>query len=362
MSKYKVCVYAIAKNEAKFVKRWLDSMGEADEIYVLDTGSTDETFDLLRSGGATVVRKEISPWRFDAARNLSLEMVPQDADICVCTDLDEVFHSGWREKAEEIWERGAELLRYRYTWSFNDDGSEGTVFYIDKIHSRHNFMWVNPVHEILRYTGEGEPRHLIAGMQLDHLPDPTKSRGQYLGLLEMSVEEDPNNDRNMHYLGREYMFYGRWNECIRTLKRHLAMETAVWRDERSASMRFISRACEALNDAAEAESWLYRAAAEAPYLREPWIELAGLMYRSGDFEGTLYFALKSLAISERPKTYITEPAAWGIAPYDYASLGYHYTQRHKNAIDMVDKALEIEPTNERLIKNREFMLNALRDE
>ena len=34
----KVCVYAICKNEAQFVRRWMDSMGEADQIVVLDEG------------------------------------------------------------------------------------------------------------------------------------------------------------------------------------------------------------------------------------------------------------------------------------------------------------------------------------
>ena len=39
MEKWKVCVYAICKNEAKFVRRWMDSMREADWVVVLDTGS-----------------------------------------------------------------------------------------------------------------------------------------------------------------------------------------------------------------------------------------------------------------------------------------------------------------------------------
>ena len=38
----KIVVYAICKNESKFIKRWYESMKEADSIYVLDTGSTDE--------------------------------------------------------------------------------------------------------------------------------------------------------------------------------------------------------------------------------------------------------------------------------------------------------------------------------
>ena len=97
---YRVCVYAICKNESQFVERFMDSMSEADDIVVLDTGSTDGTPELLRSLGASVTEETISPWRFDTARNRSMELIPPEADICVCTDLDEVFHLGWRELLE----------------------------------------------------------------------------------------------------------------------------------------------------------------------------------------------------------------------------------------------------------------------
>lgn len=47
----KVCVYAICKNESQFVERWMASMGEADAVVVLDTGSTDDTVERLRAAG-----------------------------------------------------------------------------------------------------------------------------------------------------------------------------------------------------------------------------------------------------------------------------------------------------------------------
>ena len=56
--------------------------------------------------GAHVTVEAITPWRFDVARNRSLDLVPADADLCVCTDLDEVFQPGWREKVEEAWTQG----------------------------------------------------------------------------------------------------------------------------------------------------------------------------------------------------------------------------------------------------------------
>ena len=66
----KICVYAIAKNEEKFVKRWMDSMNEADFVVVLDTGSTDNTAKILKEYGAIVKTEIISPWRFDVALSL----------------------------------------------------------------------------------------------------------------------------------------------------------------------------------------------------------------------------------------------------------------------------------------------------
>ena len=91
MKKLKICVYAISKNEEKFVERWMKSVSEADEVYVLDTGSTDNTPKLLKDLGAKVTIKEIKPWRFDVARNESLNLVPENCDICVCIDIDEVI-------------------------------------------------------------------------------------------------------------------------------------------------------------------------------------------------------------------------------------------------------------------------------
>jgi len=83
LKKHKVCVYAITKNEEKFVKRWVESMKEADKIIVLDAGSDDNTVELLKKYGVEVYVKEIKPWRFDIARNESLKLIPEEYDICV---------------------------------------------------------------------------------------------------------------------------------------------------------------------------------------------------------------------------------------------------------------------------------------
>ena len=143
MSRYKIYVYAICKNEEKFADRWMDSMGEADGVIVTDTGSDDGTVERLRRRGAVVYIDEVRPWRFDKARNISLDHVPGDADICVCTDLDEVFEKDWRDKLENAWTPEAKSGKYIYNWSLKPDGSPDVQIYYSKIHTRHDFRFLS---------------------------------------------------------------------------------------------------------------------------------------------------------------------------------------------------------------------------
>lgn len=355
MNKLKICVYAITKNEEKFAERWYNSMKEADEVYVLDTGSTDNTVEKLRKLGARVTVKEIKPWRFDVARNESLKLVPEDYDVCVCTDLDEVLSPGWRKKVELLWKDEVNHLRYNYNWSHDENGNPLVNFYIEKIHSRNNYEWVHPVHEVLKYTGEKEVFVTTDEITVDHWPDDTKSRSSYLPLLELSVKESPNDDRNVHYLGREYMFYGKYNDAIDTLIRHLSLPTATWKDERCASMRFIARCYKNLKRYEEARMWLDKAIIEAPYLRDPYVERALLEYELNNWDAVKMFCLRALDIKNHAKSYINEPFSWNYTPYDLLSISEFYLGNIDESLKWCNKAIDMEPNNERLINNKKII-------
>lgn len=351
-NRYKIAVYAISKNEARFAKRWMHTMREADVVIVADTGSTDDTVSLLREAGAEVHRIQITPWRFDKARNESLRLVPDDIDICVCTDLDEVWEEGWRSRLERSWKEGTTRMLYTFTHRQPGQDTVYTWFWKEKIHTRHGYRWVRPVHEVLEYIGEGEERSIRSDqLRLYHDPDPHKSRSQYLPLLEQSVREFPEDDRNMHYLGREYMYHGRWDECIATLQQHLAMPQARWADERSASMRFISRAYKASEQWQEATRWLYRAIAEAPYLREPYTEMAQLAYHTRNWSAVYHMVEEALRISTRPDTYMQEDFCWDATLYDLGALAcYELGLLHK-ACEFAREATEHAPEDPRLSHN-----------
>lgn len=356
MKKYKICVYAICKNEEQFVDRWMDAVGEADMVVVSDTGSTDGTVERLRVRGASVYIDIIDPWRFDEARNAALGHVPEDVDICVSNDLDEIFEPGWREKLEKAWQPCHTRARYLFTYNANSGGGPLKQFAMEKIHRRHGFRWVHPVHEVLEYSGEGEDKKVwVGGLVLNHYPDTSKSRKQYLPLLELSVKENPDDDRAVFWLGREYMYNRMFDRCVETLSRYLQMPSAVWDEERCAAMRFIASCLQEKGDRNDAKMWLFRAIAECPGIREPYHQLARLGYLQNDWPLVFLMVDKGLRITEKSGSYLFEPEAWGYSLYDLGAICCYRLDLFDRSRDYAVRACEMQPEDARLKRNLELI-------
>ena len=345
----RVAVYTIAKNEAAFVERWASSAADADYRFILDTGSTDKTVTVARDHGVEVVRREISPWRFDVARNLSLDLLPSDVDMCIALDMDEVLVPGWREALEEAHESELTRPRYQYTWSWNPDGSPGLVYGGDKIHARHGYRWKHPVHEVL-IAEHVEEKWGWVDLEIHHFPDPSKSRGQYFPLLRLAVEEDPDDDRNAYYFARELFFHGEHEEARFEFERHLSLPRARWEPERAASMRYLAK----MASVDDAERWLLRAAGECPSRREAWVDLAAHYHERRDWPSCYAAARRAIRIEEKPLEYLCEAFAWGSAPHDFAALAAYHLGLFERAVEHGEMAVAVSPGDSRLRDNLDW--------
>lgn len=345
----KIAIYAISKNEVQFVERFCKSAKDADYIIIADTGSTDGTPEKARECGATVHDIFVSPWRFDKARDAALALIPRDVDVCISLDLDEVMEPGWREEIERVWTEDTTRLRYKFDWGC------GISFYYEKIHHRRGYHWHHPCHEYPRPDARTKEVYAHTDMLLvSHHPDPTKSRGQYIDLLELSVKEDPHCPRNAFYYARELTFYRRWVDAVVALNKYLENPNANWPNERCYAMRLMGQAYEALGDRGQAQVWLERATREASNTREPWVDLADLGRRTEQWQLTYDCATTALAIRDKAAVYTMDPSVWGAKPHDLLALAAYYLGKYDVAIQHGQIACDLEPSDIRLRQNLEF--------
>ena len=347
----KICVYAISKNEAHFVQRFCESAKEADLILIADTGSTDGLPEEAIKHGAVVHHISITPWRFDLARNAALALIPRDYDVCISLDIDEVLQPGWREEIERVWIKGhTTRLRYMFDWGC------GIQFFYEKIHAKHGYMWHHPCHEYPIFDGRITEVWAQTNMLLAvHMPDPTKSRGQYLDLLELSVKEDPDCPRNAFYYARELSFHRKWQEAIDACNSYLKLPRATWPNERCYAYRVMGRSYNELGNWEEAEKAFQMAASESPNTREPWCELAMLNYRLARWEECFAFASRALRITDRQQVYTVDPEVWGFQPHDLAAVSAWHLGLKDMALTQAKLALEHSPDDIRLQNNVKFM-------
>lgn len=342
----KIAVYAISKNEAHFVKRFCESAKDADLILIADTGSTDDTAIVAAECGAVVQDICITPWRFDTARNAALALVPRDIDVCISLDLDEVLEPGWREEIERVWKEGTTRLRYYFDWGC------GIKFLYEKIHARHGYLWHHPCHEYPVPDGRiTEVWAQTDKLLVSHHPDPTKSRGQYLDLLAVSVKEDPRCPRNAFYYARELTFYQKWHEGIDALNKYLAMPEATWPNERCYAYRLLGKCYSELGQSVQAEKYWLKACSEAPNTREPWCELAMLYYRQSRWAECYAASMRALSIKDRALVYTCDPAVWGHWPHDLAAISAWHLGLKETAIEQGELAVVASPDDQRLADN-----------
>lgn len=348
----KICVYAISKNEESFVERFCESAKDADLIMIADTGSTDGTAAAAERHGAVVHSICITPWRFDLARNAALALIPRDYDVCISLDLDERLEPGWREEIERVWTANTTRLRYMFDWGC------GIRFRYEKIHARHGYFWHHPCHEYP--VPDGRITEVWANtdaLLVSHHPDPTKSRGQYMDLLELSVKEDPRCPRNAFYYARELTFNYRWLEASMALDRYLRMPEATWPNERCYAYRLLGKCAEELKSS-QAQSFYEKAAAEAPNTREPWCALAMLAYRQSRWRDCFDAAMRALQITDKALVYTCDPEVWGHQPHDLAAISAWNLGIKETAIEQGRLALALSPNDDRLKANVEWFTGA----
>ena len=197
----KLTVYAICKNEINNIKKWLESFGEADYVCILDTGSTDGTWEYLQEAkqqynNLIIDQQIIKPWRYDKARNISMTLIPEDTTIFFMADLDEVIkEKGWTQKVKDVWDPQFDRGQYTYHRDINENGTIIRTIKEYRIHSKNWHKWVNIVHEALVNQVGNKQFYIETCTPIDitvwHYSEHKENN--YMELCEQDLEEYPDD-------------------------------------------------------------------------------------------------------------------------------------------------------------------------
>lgn len=356
----KIAIYAIAKDEEKHVDRWYTSVKDADHIFVVDTGSTDNTVNLLRGKqNLTCLEASFHPFRFDLARNFILNQIPEEYEWCIFLDLDEVLEENWRERVEDVISKHPKATSFntRFVYELSADHSPSITYKRQMIHRNKQYVWYYPVHELLKHKDNSDV-YVDTSILAYHYPDNNKPRTSYLSLLELSAQENPDDPRAISYLAREYMFHAQYAKAIMYFEKHLQIESVPIL--RSETYRYMANCHIQRQENISAERCYFRAIAEAPNHREPWGECAHFYLKCRDYESCLGMISGMLRVTYFPQdSVIRKDEYYGSWPYHVGAVCYYNIDSNKLAIEYIKEAYRLSPRDPYVISDYATITNSI---
>jgi len=213
----KTACYTILKNEAKYVEKWLYYADPFDYKVLLDTGSTDGSWELLQEYAdkdpkLIIEQKEFTPWRFDIARKHNMTMIPKEVVWCLSPDLDEYYSINTHDQMEMIISAVPDITCIASTrldiYSRTVKVGPPDLLATNKIHLHHWYTWNQPIYEHIVFTGpQGKEKELYDDeIFLIHDQDFKKQSRpeQYIKMLKEEYETNPTNTWCLFFLVYHY--------------------------------------------------------------------------------------------------------------------------------------------------------------
>jgi glycosyltransferase involved in cell wall biosynthesis/Tfp pilus assembly protein PilF len=229
----RLTVCLIVRNEQDWIARCLDSVqGLADQIVVVDTGSTDRTVEIAREHGAEV---HSFAWSddFSAARNAALEHARGDWVLVLDAD-EELTAEGRSQVRAEL--RAGDVMAYRLPIVDVGREEEGCSYVPRLFRNAPGLFYVGRVHEQVFTSievrreewGLGNKFSRATLLHHGYTAKMTRDRdknARNLRLLELAIEEMPGEPNLLMNYGLELARAGnpeaaldRYREAVRALE------------------------------------------------------------------------------------------------------------------------------------------------
>jgi len=238
-----ICLCMIVKNESHIVKTTLEMLTKNfrfDYWVICDTGSTDDTKDIIREFFASKhINGELhdDPWKdFGTNRSKVLELAYKKTDYALMFDADDTI--------EGTFQLPNPLTADMYGFLFFSSDSSSAYHRHVLFSNKKRWRYVGVLHEYLECMEPTQTREMIVGNYKfisQRLGDRSKNPDKYkkdAAILKAAYEEatlknDPIRNRYAFYCANSYKDCGAHQEAIEWYKRVLTLDN--WNQEKYVS-------------------------------------------------------------------------------------------------------------------------------
>lgn len=272
-----VTLYAICKNEEKNIEKFLENSKKFFHTIVVDTGSTDDTVQLLRDAGIEVYEhpQKKDEFDFSVARNQALSYVKTDW----------AFSLDFNEDVSELYLDGFDVIQDEFTCFKHlrfDDNGDGEPQQSQEVHVRfhrvENYKWSNAVHEMPvfvpteKFVEESSVETTIKITKKVH-----KSISKelfYFDICEREYKKDPTNWYYIWFIFNHYFNVGNYAKALEFGQEYLNVSRAYFDTFRILTFIKCSICLIQLNEVSKAANYAFHAVSESMNMGEPYLSQA----------------------------------------------------------------------------------------
>ncbi|MDE7439346.1 MAG: glycosyltransferase family 2 protein [Clostridia bacterium] len=343
-----VCL--IVKDEQKVLKRCLNCVSKfADEIVIVDTGSTDKTVKIAKEFTDKVY---FFKWcdDFSAARNYAFDMAT--CDLLMWLDADDIITEENCVKINELKNSfdGFDMAVLPYAAAF--DGEKPTFVYNrERIFKRDKgYRFLGEVHEAVVPCGNIYYSDAVICHKKEKENEPLRN----LRILQRKIASGKALDgREKFYYGRELLFNRMYKESIAVLEDFLRGNG--WFVNKAEACINLYQAYKALGEDDKAISALLHSLAVCPPNSQVCCMLGEYFFNRGELNFSIYWYEAALKADngEKSGSFInTDYCAF--IPYMQLCVLYDRLGDRKKAYECNLKAGEIKPHNENYLSNVKY--------
>lgn len=347
----------IVKNEEAVLRRCLESVKDiADEIVIVDTGSTDHTKEIAEEFTNRIY--DFS-WKddFSEARNFALSKGYKD--YLMWMDADDVITKENIQKMKELKVMLApdvDVVMMPYEVAFDENGRSTFDYYRERIVKNHRGFWfTGKVHEVIQPRG----KIYYADIPIRHQKENVQDNDRNIRIYEqMERSGERFESRALYYYGRELVYHRKYEKAEEILKEYLEREDG-WVENRIDATRQLAVCCYMQKKDSLALMWLLKAFVYDVPRGETCCDLGRHFMDREEYHQAIYWFEQALNAKKatRSGAFVAEDC-YGFLPAISLCICYEKTGNRSKAEQYNELAGYFKPESYYYLKNKEYFASA----